>query len=248
LVEVLDAHPELRILNEPFNENFTSWQAGNPNYRDRLVDRDGLDGVLADVFATYSGFKTLSFQVLGALLESLLLRSDLDVVVLRRRNLLEAVVSNLIALQTNLWKTWDADRPLEDYYTRLQPIAVSDVEHLTSATEAVLDRVDEIVHRRGDGQVLKLWYEDFSLGHRAQQRAAVNELWSFLGVEAFESHEIDWYLDPANVQMRAASTYGAPPNLDELNAALGSDLTGYLTYAQRQSAAVSERRRKDAPT
>jgi hypothetical protein len=111
LVEVLDAHPELRILNEPFNENFTSWQAGNPNYRDRLVDRDGLDGVLADVFATYSGFKTLSFQVLGALLESLLLRSDLDVVVLRRRNLHEAVVSNLIAQQTNLWKTWSGPTP-----------------------------------------------------------------------------------------------------------------------------------------
>jgi hypothetical protein len=155
---------------------------------------------------------------------------DVKVLVLRRRNLLEAVVSNLIALQTNLWKTWDADHPLEHYYTHLAPIPVDHAQRLLAATKGVLDHVDEIIQRRDDGQVLRLWYEDFFLVGRTQQCAAVDELWSFLGVERFESPEIDWYLDPANVQMRATKTYGALPNLEELNAALGNDVTGYITY------------------
>jgi hypothetical protein len=32
LVEILDCHPELTLLDEPFNENFSSWLPANPDY------------------------------------------------------------------------------------------------------------------------------------------------------------------------------------------------------------------------
>ena len=41
---------------------------------------------------------------------------------------------------------------------------------------------------------------------------------------------IDFYLDPANVQMASARTYGLLPNVREIDAALGNDETGRLTY------------------
>ncbi len=33
LVESLDCHPDLTLLNEPFNENFSTWLPANPDYR-----------------------------------------------------------------------------------------------------------------------------------------------------------------------------------------------------------------------
>jgi hypothetical protein len=49
VVEILDARPDLSVLNEPFNENFTTWQDGNPDYRARLRDTAALDDVLAEM-------------------------------------------------------------------------------------------------------------------------------------------------------------------------------------------------------
>lgn len=37
-----------------------------------------------------------------------------------------------------------------------------------------------------------------------------------------------FHLDPANVRMRSATTYGALPNVDELNTVFGDDRTGHL--------------------
>jgi hypothetical protein len=58
-----------------------------------------------------------TYQLDSKLLARLLLRQDLYIAFLRRRNLLEAVVSNLIAEQTRLSSVWDRDRDLEAYYT-----------------------------------------------------------------------------------------------------------------------------------
>src|SRR5215475_483863 len=127
LVEILDSHPELILLNEPFNENFSSWLPGNPDYRARITDVASLDQVVDGILADYSGFKVHTYQLETELLAHLLCRRDLYVVFLRRRNLLEAVVSNLIAEQTGLWAAWDRDRPLEDYYTDLGPLSMEDV-------------------------------------------------------------------------------------------------------------------------
>ena len=135
LVEILQCHPSLQILNEPFNENFHTWEPGNPNYRDRVHDIDSLDGVLAEILAAYSGIKVLSYQLTPELLDHLVLRPDLHVIVLRRRNLLAAAVSNLVALQTNLWKTWDAERRLEEYYQQLEPLDIDDVRGVDDMDE-----------------------------------------------------------------------------------------------------------------
>ena len=36
LFQILDLHPKLRILEEPFNENYVKWKPGNKNYRDEI--------------------------------------------------------------------------------------------------------------------------------------------------------------------------------------------------------------------
>jgi hypothetical protein len=163
LVEILNLAPGVSILNEPFNERFTQWSPGNPDYRDRVVDIASLDVVMNEIFASWSGIKSLGYQLELPLFEHLLLRPDVSVIFLRRRNLLETVVSNLIALQTNLWKTWDATMALEDHYAALDPIPVEEVMDTLRWTQTRLDEIEAIVDRRANRRVVKLAYEDLYL-------------------------------------------------------------------------------------
>ena len=172
----------------------------------------------------------LSYQLDLPLLRHLVLRSDVDVVFLRRRNLLETAVSNLIALQTNLWKTWDADGPIASRYERLEPLPVDEVRRMVDWTRTRLDELEAILASRADGRVLEVVYEDLYLAPAADQATVVDSLWAHLGVPQPTSPRVRYYLDPAEVQMAGTATYGKLPNIAEINAACGSDETGWITY------------------
>ncbi|HVL03459.1 MAG TPA: hypothetical protein VM386_03365, partial [Acidimicrobiales bacterium] len=218
------------ILNEPFNEGFTRWQDGNgnPDYLSRISDAASLDRVLDDIFDDWSGLKVLTYQ-LGDLLEHALRRVDVHVIFLRRRNLLAAVVSNLIALQTNLWQSWEAKGPIDAYYERLEPLRVSDVEELLEWNKRRLAEVDAVISSRSS-PTFRVVFEDVHLADQHAQRRWLAELWSFLGVEPVDHEQVAYHLDPSSVQMASPERYGRLPNATEINDALGSDDTGWLTF------------------
>jgi LPS sulfotransferase NodH len=230
LVEILNLAPDVSMLNEPFNENFTRWSPENPNYRDRVVDTTSLDAVMNEIFASWTGIKTLGYQLDLCLLEHLVLRPDVHVVFLRRRNLLETVVSNLIALQTNLWKTWDATGPIEDRYRALDALPIEDVRVMLRWTRERLDETEAILDQRTDGRAFKVVYEDLYLATSSSQHALLRQLWAFLDLTPPTDERLNYYLDPASVQMAAAATYGRLPNAAAINDACGSDEAGWLTY------------------
>ena len=126
-----------------------------------------LDRVVDGILADYSGFKVHGYQLETELLARLLCRRDLYVVFLRRRDLLETVVSGLTAEQTGLWAAWDRDRPLEDYYTGLTALPVEDVRDKLRQARENLAEVTAILRTSGDRRVLELCYEDLFLGQRS---------------------------------------------------------------------------------
>src|SRR6266496_3472368 len=120
LYQILQLHPELNILEEPFNENFTRWNRDNKNYLELIHDIASLDQQAAEIFASYNGIKMLDYQLPRDLAAHMLQRPDCKIIFLRRRNILQSVVSVLIAEQTHLWKKWEMTQPLEEYYRNLQ--------------------------------------------------------------------------------------------------------------------------------
>lgn len=136
LVEVLGCHRALSIVNEPFNENFASWGPNNPDYVARLRNGESFEDLLEELFTEFTGLKELSYQVDDQALATLVGRSDVKVIALRRRNLLQAAVSQVVAERTRLWKTWDAERDLEDYYRGLPALEVSEVTSRMDWTRA----------------------------------------------------------------------------------------------------------------
>lgn len=230
LVEVLDAHPRISILNEPFNERFPEWAPSSTTYLDRVRDVASLDTVMDEIFSSYSGIKLLHYQLALPLRTHLLLRPDVHVITLRRRNLLEAGVSQMIAMQTDYWKREVATGSIDARYRSLEPIPVDRVRGTMDwfANEAA--EAAAIVERCTDGRVLELVYEDLHLVAPDEQDRVLARLWSFLGVEPCNSPRVRSVLDPNEVQQAGATTYGQLPNLAEIADALGSDETGRLTY------------------
>lgn len=230
LMEILDCHPELTLLDEPFNEDFSTWLPANPDYRALVTDVTSLDRVVDGILADYSGFKVHSYQLETELLAHLLCRRDLYVVFLRRRNLFEAAVSGLIAEQTGLWAAWDRDRALEDYYTDLAPLSVEEVRDKLRQIRENLAEVAAILRGRIDGRVLGLCYEDLFLGERSTRWRLVESLWSHLGLPPCENPRAGRFLENASFRMGKPATYGRLPNLAEIEATLGSDETGHIGY------------------
>jgi LPS sulfotransferase NodH len=227
LVEILERHRSVSIINEPFNEHFTSWHPGNRDYVSRLRAGESMGRLLDELFADFTGLKVLSYQLNDAELKTLLDRGDVRIIALRRRNLLQTAVSQVVAEATGLWKTWDADRPLEDYYQGLPPLDVGTVARRLEWSRDEAARVIAAVSNLGSDRVVRIDYEDLYEASLGDARALVNSIWTFLGLEAVEGPEIDHFLSDAVRQARP-STYGQIPNLAEVEAALGNDDDGHL--------------------
>jgi hypothetical protein len=231
LWQILRAHPDLELLpDEPFNESYADWSPGNPDYLARIRDVESLDTVLAELFGRYRGIKVLSYQLDEELLRHLIVRPDLKIIFISRRNLLQTAVSDRIAKQAKLWNRWDANpqQPLERYYDCLQPLDLDDLRGYVRELAPHLLWIESVLNLREDGRTLRLCYEDLYFAGGEAQRAQLSAVWSFLELTPFSAPELDYYLDPQAAKLGGRDTYGQLPNAAEIDATLGADETGWL--------------------
>jgi LPS sulfotransferase NodH len=231
LHEILQLHPELEICNEPFNEDRTSWGLQYTNYCERVHDWASLETVLDEIFVTCNGLKLLSYQLPEEWVIRLIGRPDFRVIFVRRRNVLQAVVSVLIAEQTQLWHRWDTSHPIESYYAELEPLDVADVRARVHGLAGELQRLEKAIERQGDGRTRSLVYEDLFFADPAEQIRAMRALWSFLGLNPVSSDRIDYFLRPERSKLNSPATYRLLPNADEIERECGFDATGHLLPA-----------------
>ena len=228
LYQILQLHPELNILEEPFNENFTRWNSNNKNYRELIYDIPSLDMQIAEIFTTFNGIKALDYQLPDDLAIHMLERPDCKIIFLRRRNLLQSVVSVLIAEQTHLWKKWEMTKPLEEYYRELNPLDIRDIQQRVTYLKHRLDIFESVVDTRSRDEVIKLTYEDFYFSETSQQKWQLDAIWKLLKIAPFELEHYQYYLQPEAVKINSAATYAFLPNSSEIQEYCGSDETGWL--------------------
>ena len=228
LYEILQSHPELNILEEPFNENFTRWDAANKNYRELVHDIPSLEAQVSEIFATWNGIKILDYQLPADLAVHLLRRPDCKIIFLRRRNLLQSVVSVLIAEQTQLWQKWEMNKPLEEYYQDLQPLDIQDIQQHVKSTKQRLDFFESVVDERTKDEAIKLTYEELYFSEPAKQKQQIAAIWSLLEIAPLELEQHQVYLQPEAAKINSAATYALLPNAREIELVYGNDLTGWL--------------------
>ena len=228
LYQILQLHPELDILEEPFNENFTRWNGNNKNYLELIHDIPSLDEQVAEIFATHNGIKMLDYQLPRELAVHMLQRPDYKIIFLRRRNLLQSVVSVLIAEQTHLWKKWEMTQPLEEYYRSLQPLDIQEIQGRVTYLQQQLDFFESIVEARPKDEVIKLIYEDLYFSPIPQQHEQIAAIWNFLKIAPLQKEQYEYYLRPEMVKINSATTYPLLPNAREIERSCGNDITGWL--------------------
>ena len=228
LYEILQSHPELDILEEPFNENFVRWDAANKNYRELVHDIPSLEAQVSEIFTDHNGIKILDYQLPTDLAVHLLRRPDCKIIFLRRRNLLQAVVSVLIAEQTQLWKKWEMSRPLEEYYRNLQPLDIQDIQRRVTDLKHYMDFFESVVDERAGNEAIKLTYEELYFSEASQQKQQIAAIWNLLQISPLELEHHGYYLQPEVTKINSTATYALLPNAREIENACGNDVTGRL--------------------
>lgn len=228
LYQILQLHPELNILEEPFNENFTRWDRKNRNYREQVHDLPSLETTITEIFSDYNGIKMLDYQLPDGLAVHLLQRPGFKVIFLRRKNLLKSVVSVLIAEQTHLWKRWEMTRPLEEYYSNLQPIDIQDITNRVAYLKDHLDFFEAVLDTRSKADVIKFTYEELYFSDISRQTRQIAAVWDLLGIASLALERYQPYLSPETMQINSAATYEFLPNAREIHNACGNEVTGWL--------------------
>ncbi|MEJ7809527.1 MAG: hypothetical protein WKG32_03835 [Gemmatimonadaceae bacterium] len=228
LLKALQLHPRLRIAEEPFHHQYDEWNPGEPRYVDLITDIPSLERALAELFARYDGLKVLDYQLPEELYTHLLLKSDLRVIFLRRRNMLRAVVSNFIAKQTGIWKMWDLTGDLASAYANLRPIPLDEVADTLDYGRELREYYLGVMARKPADARLMLEYEALYTDDVAQNREALRGVFAFLGLDMPATPALDYYLDPRASKINNEQTYGYVPNIEAINERFGSSETGWL--------------------
>lgn len=228
LMRVLQAHPALSILHEPFNESFTQWAPNNKDYRALIHDIASLDVQLEGIFGQHNGFKMLDYQLADELNAHLLQRTDHKLIFLRRRNLLQAVVSVQIAHQTNIWQKSNLVETIDAHYANLKPLDIAEVQGRVAELKRNLDWLEGLVDARRNGTSLKFNYEDLYFAPPDSQQQQLTTLWHWLGLEPLPWEAVANHMQPEAAQINTARTYALLPNADEIQRACGNAETGWL--------------------
>jgi len=217
------------MLNEPFNPGRASWgdRGRFHAYREEVTDIPSLDRCLDGIYAYYTGIKHLTYQLDEDQNERLLEREGRRIF-LYRQNVLQAVVSSVLAEKTRIWEAHkeavkDRELPTLDIKDLSKRISWQrrQTEHYRRFLEKKNLPYFKITHEEIFGSEVTL---DEKIGR-------IRDLYRFLGAPepARETLErVRGLLDPEKHKLNTEARYRRIPNVDEIEAKLGNSETGFL--------------------
>lgn len=235
LRSILNQHDNICATGEPFHCNpkigfysrkFLRKKLLSPDdvgsYLTKIADVKRVDAVAFTVFNKESGHALDEDEI-----AKLVLRDDLKVVFLVRKNLLKAFVSLQRAHITSAWHVdvngnfceWaHSPRPLQDALDHsIGPIDVEDARRWIGSVESYLKGIQNVLQREGKAYHL-ITYENLCLQGEDQTRNEVERLLSFLQLRPLER------FNPLFGRTASQSFYESIPNRRELCELLGYDL------------------------
>jgi hypothetical protein len=228
LTSVLSLHPELKLAMDPFWHGYGAAYPDERNYVDDIDDIPSLELALGELFDRYDGMKVLDYQLDEKVYDYLLLKPDIRVIFLQRRNLLRAEVSCHIAEQTRVWGIEDLNDARRKVYQNLAPIPQ---KALADSLEYAVDLVSHYtrtIRQRPLGTYLEVFYEDLYSNSLAANQASVKQVFDFLELEMPEGDGLDYFLDPCRSRINSEETYRLLPNAREIDKKFGNDEMGWL--------------------
>jgi hypothetical protein len=228
LAHVLNRHPALRILIEPFLEDPPP---GHPEHLEPIVDAASLDARLSHIFETYNGIKTICWPLADELYAHMLSQEQYRVIFLRRKNILKASVSCAISRRIGVWAKPELPQNPGPLYAALGEIPLSEIVEWIDAVQEAMDRYEAILDSRPPHMVMKVIYEDLYEA-TPMQKQTIRSVFSFLGLRPIPWEQMQDLFDRGENQMNSVETYRLVPNyreVDEIGSqkGYGSLFTGF---------------------
>lgn len=232
LTRLLNLHPQIRCLEEPFNRDY------HPEYAQRVTDRESLYAIIDEIYQIHNGIKHVAdpdewpFGNIE-LNYDLLDYSGCKFILLRRLNVLKRLVSQEIADQTGIWHFWEeSDRDTMCRAT-LKALNISKLRSRLTEEKPFIAECRRRLESSGK-QYYELTYESLfcSCITRHEQLAVVDDVVTFLELPTFDADkcygEVSELLEVSNTGSGARDIYRRIPNIDEIEIELGCDETGWL--------------------
>lgn len=231
LMHVLNCHPEIRCIREPFNPD--QWR---DTYLGRVRGIPSLDATLADIWRKYNGIKHVwemsgwPFGVDVSVNLRLLAQPEVRVVLLTRRNHLQRIISHEIAAQTDIWQRPSRPGAAEEDIAST-PLAPLDPAALRRAIERSRQAtaLAMAMLRSSGTRFREFFYEDIYAPEHSLARVA--EILGFLGAGPLPDDaeaRARRLLDPGAHKLNGPLTYREVPNIAAIESACGDDETGHV--------------------
>lgn len=228
LMHLLNLHSDIQMCHEPFHPSHSTWYPVEENHADLVKDESTLDAQLSKIFRTYTGIKTLSYQLPKSLYGRLLTRDDIKVIFLSRRNILQAAVSGFVAHQTNIWQSSDREKSGSCKVGPLKPVPVDQLRETVGYYRELDSLYRELVSKKPSNSVLQIFYEDVFSADLEKNRDALRRIFCFVGLEMPQGEQVDRLLDPGQTKVTSEALYSSIPNAALIDQELGSNETGWL--------------------
>jgi hypothetical protein len=241
LVSILNCHPEILCVSEPFNrDNFEG------QYQERVHNEASLHAALNDLWKEYTAIKHVwdasgwPFTDVPEFNRLILQAPGQKIICLTRKNSLKRVVSLCMAEQTKRWGVFsDEDRTAVSGFT-FDAIPAGLVNwHLQGEKKLVPEYRKLLIERKCE--FIELFYEDLFDPSRALAERAkiISRIFEFLGHK--EIHDPDRWLRVHDLlatrrtAVDGALLYGRIPNVEDIEKEFGSPETGSLFSAHVQT-------------
>lgn len=228
LAACLNTDPTIRVAEEPFHEKYSVWHPTERNYHSFIVDVPTLTQSLDELFSRYNGMKILDYQLSEELYAHLLGIHDYKVIFLRRRNLLQTVVSGLIAEQTGVWRVTDLTTDNEAKYNELTPLSVQEVDERLRYLKELHRLYRGLAAQRPPELTTFVDYEDLYTKDVSNNIAVLSSIFSFVGASAPVPEKVGPYINPSRAKISQQTSYKKLPNFEELDRLFGCEETGWL--------------------
>ena len=245
LVSILNSHPEIRCVSEPFNsDNFEG------QYRKRVQDAKSLYEAMDDLYKQYTAIKHVwdasgwPFSKMPQFNPLLLQAPHQKIIFLTRKNSLKRVVSLCIAGQTKRWGVFsDEDRASLAAFA-FSPIQPQFVGWHLDGEKKLVPEYRKLLHDC-KCEFMDLSYEQlFDPSHTSAQRTeTITQIMAFLGKSGLQNAETQermvGFLRTRQTAVDASLLYDRIPNIQEIEKQFGSPETGTLFGTSRMDSGAT---------
>ena len=212
LADLLSTSRDVKLCFEPFNADFPKWKLGNKNYAKLVKDKNSLNKSLDELFTIYNALKVLDYQLPEKIYFELLARQDIKIIFLRRKNLFDLAVSDLVAHQVREWrknKSLSIYKNLKALDEKEFSGKIKYIKHLNTVFNGFLER-----NRKGD--YLQLWNEDLYTEDFKNNKKTLQKICKFLEISLPPDHAIKKHMTPSKAKINYKNIYSKIPNYEEL--------------------------------